>query len=367
MRLPGSGRSKRGTGGSSQGDGSNAPKIDLTVVGPSLRQLSSHSPITDSEIGRIEEKIFSDLKMFTGKLPDLHLVPLQDEAIAAEVDSIFADPEVVSKRDVQDFLVDEWDGIATAGDEPAPVPARGRRLAKAVVPLMCALMIAASVLAAGSRSQVGDLAFPVKLRIESLRLAIAGSPLDQARVLIDVARDRLGSVQEASLDIRELRRALRHLDAAQLGALTRISDEPSSQERDAVLSDLYGLSLSAELYLLSGAQRSPGPISAVLRRSADTANRVAERIRVMLGLGAPTPSLDPYSPTAPARDPGRDRVMRPGGPVASDSVRQGTDPGPASSDPGSSRPEEPVEDGSTCADPLVICISIPSIVDIPRT
>ncbi|MGH2712247.1 MAG: DUF5667 domain-containing protein [Actinomycetota bacterium] len=76
-------------------------------------------------------------------------------------------------------------------------PSRGRRLATRLA-LVAALVLGLPVtaFAASADSLPGQLLYPVKRGFEELRLALAGDPLDEGRVLLDMAGKR---VEEALL------------------------------------------------------------------------------------------------------------------------------------------------------------------------
>jgi len=227
--------------------------------------------------------------------------------LAEEVEAIFtaAEPTKSASRRGLNTSLEAFREAAPASHRPA----RTRRVATRVLVAAAMLVsLPAVAWAASEGSLPGDTMYPVKRAFEEIRLVLAGSPVDEAVVLLDQAAERLG-------------------EAARATGLGR--DEASSLAVAGYVEamDQVGLRIAEA--------RSQGiDVSAIVAMTRGLAERHEALLDALLGSG-PTPGSEPAVETVPpagggsaggtepdeAREPGQDRAS--GGKDAADGKRKG--------------------------------------------
>lgn len=172
--------------------------------------------------------------------------------------------------------------------EPFKVLARPRRrtVKLVAITLGASYLVTAGMAAASQDARAGDALYPVKLQIEAIRIAFAGSDADKARTYIEIAWDRLGSLRsEGSMEPGDISITAGEMDGAGLHAL-RLSQRTSGETQTGLLGDVLALANQEQRVLEAMLSQPSQPAVQSLSQSYEVARKIElTALRLLLPTG----------------------------------------------------------------------------------
>lgn len=266
-------------------------------------------------------------------------------------------------------LPQEEDADTDLADKAIPKPSslvvrrRRRGIKLTAVTVGTAYLLSATVAAASQRSRAGEMLYPVKLQIEAIRLATAGSSADKARTYMAIAADRLQTLRDlGSMEAGNISVTAGEMDGAGLHAL-RLSQKASKRTQSDLLGDLLALASQEKAVLSVLIERPSQAAIDSLARSYTVAGRIE---LAALGMLIPTGTIPPWAPGSadpvdiptPGRvaSSSRDRTNRSAPSVAPLAGQQAD---PETTSPPSATEPPPDTDDPCAAGNGEICIILP--------